>query len=385
MTVSNRSLRICLPAGIFPPDTGGPASYVPRIAAALADRGHSVNVIALADDPLSSAKFPFPVARIQRSMPRLRRMGRTVMDLVRQARQADVVFANGLFIEAAFAAAIVRKPLVMKIVGDWAWERARNNGQGSDRLEVFQKERQAFRWETVKALRSFVTRRANVVIVPSQYLAGIVAAWGFPVERISVIYNALDPLPKSLPKQMPEFSGSTLICVARLVRWKGIDRLIDFVAARVDLRLVIVGDGPERVALDRLAVVSGAKARVLFAGNVPREQVGGWMRAADIFVLNSSYEGLPHIVLEAFAAEVPVIATAAGGTPEIVRDGENGLLIPSADDHALAEAIARLRKTPDLRQTLIAGGRRTLVQNFQWDALVEQTEHVLSVAAGRPA
>jgi glycosyltransferase involved in cell wall biosynthesis len=382
VTSKNHSLRICLPTGIFPPDVGGPASYVPRIAAAWQGRGDRVTVITLADEKNLLLDYPFSLLRIFRGMPRLRRMATTISTIFRSAKKSDIVFANGLFIEAALAAALARKPLVMKIVGDWAWERARNNGQGSGRLEDFQSRRQTLRWEFVKALRSVVTRRANLVIAPSHYLASIVMDWGVPSEKISVVYNALDPLPEDEPVSLPAFSGSTLITVARLVNWKGIDGLIRCVAPRADLRLVIVGDGPERNSLLRMVEEGGAKERILFTGNISREQVAGYLRAADLFVLNSLYEGLPHIILEAFAANIPVIATAAGGTPEIITAGENGLLIPPADDNALSAAIRRLEKDPALRTRLAAAGRQSLTRMFRWDVLVEETRTLLSAAAG---
>ena len=128
-------MRICLPTGIFPPDIGGPASYVPRIARALVERGHAVEVITLSDAPHDDAPYPFVVQRIPRGMARLPRMARTIARIAQAARRAEVVFANGLFIEAVLARGLVRRPLVMKVVGDWAWERATLNRQTADSLE----------------------------------------------------------------------------------------------------------------------------------------------------------------------------------------------------------------------------------------------------------
>jgi glycosyltransferase involved in cell wall biosynthesis len=378
MTGTPRPLRICLPTGIFPPDVGGPASYVPRIAAALTARGHAVRVVTLADDTDKRLpEYPYFVLRIARGMPRLGRMWTMISAIAHEARAADGIFANGLFIEAAIAAALTRKPLVMKIVGDWAWERARNQGAGSEHIEDFERLRQPIRWEAVKMLRTFITRRAQMIIVPSRYLAKIVSGWGILVERIAVVYNALDPLPAQKPAGLLAFEGHTLVTVARLVRWKGIDALIDCVAANPRLRLIVVGEGPEFSALSKQAKSLAVGDRVIFTGTVTGEQVAGWLRAADLFVLNSTYEGLPHIVLEAFDAGVPVLASAAGGTPEIVCDGENGILIPPGDRLALSSAIGRILADKLLQQKLVEGGRSTLAQAFRWDALVKQTETIL--------
>jgi glycosyltransferase involved in cell wall biosynthesis len=377
-------LRIALPTGIFPPDIGGPASYVPRIADALVSRGHAVDVVTLADDPAAGGKYSFPVRRIRRGMFRLLRMAETVAAVARSARKADVIYANGLFIEAAAAAAIARRPLAMKIVGDWAWERARNRGEACGTVEEFQSRRQSLRAEAVKRLRTLVTRRAERIVTPSRYLAAVVAAWGIPARKITVVYNALEAPPETQPAPLPAFSGDTLVTVARLVSWKGIDGLLEMIAARKDWRLVVVGDGPERRNLEALANRLGVSDRTVFTGSVPRRQVFAYMKAADAFILNSQYEGLPHIILEAYAAGIPVATTAAGGTKEVVEDGVNGLLLSPRRTELLAAAVDRILSEPGLRESLIEGGRRTLQTRFRWETMVEETEKVLAeVAAAR--
>jgi glycosyltransferase involved in cell wall biosynthesis len=374
-------LRIALSTGIFPPDIGGPASYVPRIAEALTARGHTVEVVTLADDPGAGGAFPFPVHRIRRGMLRIPRMIETIRVIWRLTRGADVLYANGLFIEAAAATALARRPLVMKIVGDWAWERVCKRGDELPTVEEFQERRQSMRAEAVKWLRTQVTRRADAIITPSRYLLGVVAAWGIPARKIGAVYNALEPPPETDAARLPPFDGSTLITVARLVRWKGVDGLLEVVAGRKDWRLIIVGDGPERWSLESLATRLGVADRAVFTGGIPRKQVFAYMKAADVFILNSLYEGLPHIVLEAFAAGIPVAATSAGGTTEIVEEGVNGLLIAPRRKEQLAAAVNRLTAEPDLRAALVAGGRRTLRERFQWETMVDRTEAVLRKAA----
>ncbi len=378
---TEKDLRIALPTGIFPPDIGGPASYVPGIAAALAARGHAVEVITLADDPDAGGDHPFPVIRIRRGMSRIPRMIRTVGAIAASARKADVIYANGLFIEAAFAAALSRTPLAMKIVGDWAWERAHNHGAGGWSVEEFQSRPQPLRWEIVKRLRSAVTRRADRIVTPSRYLLEIVAAWGIPIQRIAVVYNALEPPPEAQPASLPPFAGRTLITVGRLISLKGVDALLELIRDRKDLRLLVVGDGPERSNWESFATRLDVAERAIFTGSVDREQVMAFMKAADVYVLNSLHEGLPHILLEAFAAGLPVIATASGGTKEVVEDGVNGLLIPPHRKDLIAAAVDRILSDPGLRGSLIEGGRRTLQNRFPWETMVEETETVLGETA----
>ncbi len=378
VAVSGRRLRIAIPAGIFPPDIGGPASYVPRIAEALVARGHSVEVVALADDPAADGVFPFPVRRIRRRMLRIPRMIETIQRICGLAGAADLIYANGLFIEAAIAAVLTGKPLAMKVVGDWAWERARNQGVGSPTIEEFQARRQPLRWEMIKWLRTVVTRRADLVIAPSRYLAGIISAWGVPASKIKTIYNAMEVFPNPPPVSLPPFRGRTLITVARLVPWKRIDALIEWLSVRSDLRLLVIGDGPERTNLELLAARSGAADRVVFTGNVSRQEVMAYLQASDLFVLNSDYEGLPHVLLEAYAAGVPVVATSVGGTDEVVENGLNGFVVPPRRMDRMAEAVDRLLSDDALRAAVADNGRRTLHSRFRWETLVEQTENALT-------
>ncbi len=375
--MGDRRLRITLPTGIFPPDIGGPASYVPRIAEALAARGHAVEVLTLADAPAVGGEYSFPVRRIRREMPRIPRMIRTIAAIVESARKADLIYANGLFIEAAAAAALSRRKLVMKIVGDWAWERARNRGEKISTVEEFQSRRQSLRSEAGKWLRTRITKRADTVITPSRYLRAVVAGWGIPERRISVIYNALETPPETGAARLPPFAGTTLVTVARLVAWKGIDVLVELIAERKNWRLLVIGDGPERRNLEAHAIRTGVAERVIFTGGLPRKQVFAYMKAADVFVLNSLYEGLPHIILEAFSAGLPVVAASAGGTMEVVEDGVNGLLVPTRRKDLLSAAVGRLESQPALRSALIEGARRTLQDGFRWEKMVEETEEVL--------
>jgi glycosyltransferase involved in cell wall biosynthesis len=376
-------LRILLPTGIFPPDIGGPASYVPRIARSLVERGHSVEVVTLADDPDVDGDFPFPVRRIRRGMKRIPRIMRTVWALCSLAWNADVIFANGLFIEAAAAAALAGRPLAMKIVGDWAWERASNQRIGDRDLADFQRRRQPPRFEMIKQLRSMISRRADRIIVASRFFAGIVAGWGVPSERLEIVPNALEPLPDGPPAELPPFDGRTLVVAARLTVLKRIDDLIRLVSRRGDLRLVVVGDGPEHVRLEALADEMKVGERVIFTGAVPRAKVAGYLRAADALIVNSPNESFSFSAIEGFAAGVPVVACAGGAIPELIEDGQNGLLYPADNVNALLRTLDRLFSDTGLRAALIAGGRKSVQVRYRWEALVERTESVLIRAAGR--
>ena len=171
------------------------------------------------------------------------------------------------------------------------------------------------------------------------------AGWGVPPERIQVIYNALDREPfaervpraearRALPGVPPE--APLVVCVARLAPWKNVGALIRAwpgVQQRVPgAQCVVVGEGPSRAEWQAQAVSAGLANSFRFVGAQPPEQTRLYLFAADACVLYSRYEGLPHVLLEAMAAGTPVVASAAGGNPEVVAHEQTGLLVPLDDD-----------------------------------------------------
>jgi glycosyltransferase involved in cell wall biosynthesis len=376
-----RPLKILIVTGIFPPDIGGPATYVPAMSGELVRRGHKVKVVTLSDTlDHDDRSYVFRVHRIRRSLFKPWRFLLTVVRIFREGRHAQVLYINGLYLEAVVANFFLRKPLVQKIVGDWAWERATNKGWVEDNFEEFQGSKYGLKVELLKTLRSVCARRADTVIVPSQFLARAVANWGVSKEKVSIIYNATE-LPNNIqPAHLPLTTDLRLkiVTVGRLVPWKQIDHLIEAVTECEDVGLVIVGDGPERGLLEAIVLGNQLTDRVYFAGQRSQEETFALMAACDLFVLNSSYEGFPHVVLEAMSAGLPVVATAVGGTPELVRDGENGLLIAPNANGALSKTLMKLVTSSEERQRLAAGAQQTM-QRFQRSAMIEATEAALRV------
>jgi len=378
-------VRILIVTGIFPPDIGGPATYVPQIAEGLAQRGHAVTVVTLSDRlDHEDGVYPFQVIRLPRRAFKPWRMGRTVLVLLRLGRRADVLFVNGLALESVLANFVLRKPLVMKVVGDLAWERATGRGWTADDFETFQKRRYGLRVELLKALRSWWTRRADRVIVPSRYLARWVESWGVPKDRLVVIYNAVELVDGVEPLPVPLKTPVKAITVGRLVPWKRVDGLIEALREIPELGLVIVGDGPERPRLERIVQELGISDRVYFAGQRSKTETLSLMAACDFFVLNSTYEGHPHAVLEAMALGLPVVATAVGGTPEVVRDGETGVLVPGRYG-ALGASLSALARDPALRRRLGRAARQWIGERLSAAHMIRLTEETLFTVTPRSA
>lgn len=371
-------MKILIVTGIFPPDTGGPANYVPAIAEALSREHEVIGVVTLSDTPdHDDARYAYPVFRLLRGENRLRRRWRTVAVIRRLLETADVVYLNGLVLEGMVAARLLqRRPVVIKVVGDLVWEQARNTGATVLDIDDFQSPgSKPPVWKALRWLQGMYTAAADRVIVPSRYLGDVVRGWGVPADKVAVVFNAVKP-PEAAPDRTFDHD---VVTVARLVSWKGIDRLIDVCAGR-GWSLLVVGDGPSRSDLEARAARTGA--RVTFTGQAPKADVARQMRRARVFVLNSTYEGLPHIVLEAKLAGLPVVATAVGGTPETIHDGVDGYLVGVNDNDALGIALARLLEDESHRQAIADAGLEDARARFAFDTMYRETVAVLGRAAG---
>ncbi len=353
---------------IFPPETGGPATFISALAPALAAQGHQVRVFTLWDEEPDDK--PDWLYGLSRKITLPLRLGLIFFKLLNHARWAELVYINGLELPAVLACRLTGRPNVLKIVGDYAWERARLKGRTRLDVDPFQTAALPPGLAFQRWLRGFYTRLAGRVVTPSRYLAELVAGWGVPRESINVVLNGLTPLPVNPPPAEATGDGQTILTAARLVNWKGVDHLIQALKlVQRPARLVVLGDGPDKERLEALARSGGLAERVQFRGRVGREAVLAAMAEADVFVLASGYEGLPHVVLEAMAMGKPVIAAAAGGTPEVVADGVTGLLVPYARPEALAAAIEKIFADPDLAAEMGRAGRQA-VKKFLWEATV---------------
>jgi len=186
------------------------------------------------------------------------------------------------------------------------------------------------------------------VVTMSQAFARQLAARGVPPERITVLHNAIEPdwlTHGSVTREQARRDlgiGShrpLVVAVGRLSREKAFECLLEAVANLHDALLLIVGDGPERTNLERQAAGLGLRDQVRMVGQI--REVRPFYAAADVVAISSVTEGSPNVLLEAMAARVPVVATAVGGIPEIVRHEESALLVRPGDPESLASALAR--------------------------------------------
>lgn len=257
---------------------------------------------------------------------------------------------------AALGAALARTPLVVKLVADEVFEREHRSGRFAGTLAAFQSHRGGLRVRALRATRRVALRRARHVVVPSAYLRAHALAWGLDPGRTSVVPNpapALAELPtRDEAREGLGIEGPALGFAGRLTAQKALPDALAALSRVSGAELLVLGDGPERENLEQVTAELGVADRVRFLGPGGREDVLRLFRAVDLVLVTSAWENLPHTLLEALAVGTPVVATAVGGIPEVVRDGENGMLVAAGDVVALAAAIERVLQDPILRQQL---------------------------------
>jgi glycosyltransferase involved in cell wall biosynthesis len=371
-------VRAVLVTGIWPPDVGGPAVHAPALAGFLSDRGHEVRVVTTAARPPEARAYD--VRWVARSVPAGLRHVAVASLVARSARGADVVYATSMIRRAAAGAAVARRPLVVKLVADEAYERARRADLFSGTLDEFQGFAGGPRVRALRTSRTAALRRADVVISPSAYLRELAIGWGLDPGGVVVVPNPA-PSPPALPPREAlraglALDGPSLAFAGRLTAQKDLDIAFDALADVPAATLVVLGDGPERASLERRLRDAGLDGRVRFLGSGTREDVLRLFRAADAAVLPSRWENMPHALLEALAVGTPVVAAAVGGVPEVVHDGENGLLVPPGDAAALGAAIARLLDDHGLRERLAAAAAPSVAPLAE-DVLLGRIEAIL--------
>ncbi len=370
-------MRVLIVSGIWPPDVGGPATHAPEVADGLSARGHQVEVVTTASAPPASRSYP--VHHVSRALPPGMRHAAVSALVAREARRADVVYATSMLGRSSVGTTLSRTPLVIKVGGDPAFERSLRRGLFTGTLADFQHAALGRRASALRRWRTVAMRRATHVFCPSEFLRGIVLSWGLPPERVSVLPNATPPLPELEARDELRrrfgIEGPALAFAGRLTPAKALDVTLDALEQLDGVSLLLAGDGEERARLE-----ARANGPVRFLGALPRERVLELFAAADAAVLSSAWENFPHALVEALAVGTPVIATSVGGVPEIVTDGENGLLVPPGDPGALAAAVRRYFADDELRARL-RGAAAPSVERFSPERVLDALESALERVA----
>ncbi len=370
-------MKILLAAYIFPPQSGGPATYVVALANALEKAGDNVTVVSL--NPKSGKNHVACDMYHVTASSKVFKYLQYFWLLFKHSKSVDVIYAMGP-VNAGLPTCIVswlrRKKFVVKVVGDYSWEQYPGKIQDTNSkiqkfvsVDEFQDMKVGDKIGWLKMIERKVVRRADKVIVPSEYLKGIVEGWGAKSGNVEVVYNAVgfksvEPMKKIAGEQW-------LVSVARLLPWKGMDTLIKIMPKLLktypNLKLKIVGDGEIisdfRFQISELALEDSVE----LTGTLPHDQALSYIAAADVFVLNSGYEGLSHVILEALHCGIPVLASDAGGNAEVV-EREN--LFEYNNGAEIQRKVSKILQQPNTND-------KKDFKQFGFTAMFQHTKNVL--------
>jgi glycosyltransferase involved in cell wall biosynthesis len=368
------NIRVLIATGLYSPEIGGPATYTKMLEEKLCAHGVDLTIL------------PFGTVR---HLPKVVRHAVFMWKAWRLSRNLDVIYALdpvSVGVPSWIVSLVARKPFLVRLGGDYAWEQGQQRFGLDATLDEYTKSPKTapFLVRVLAFIQSFIVKRASLVIAPSEYLKGIIATWGVDPSKIRVIYSALFPLevnvPKAVIREQLEYKGTVITTVGRLVPWKGFSELIDVVAQlkdeMSDISLVIIGDGPLDAELKNKVAQLQLEDRVRLVGRLGKDALGAAIKGSDLFVLNTSYEGLSHQLLEVMDLGVPIVTTNVGGNPELITDGISGVLVEVGDSEGLASAIKQVAAN-ESTQLRLTQNARIRIQDFSQDAVVAKLAELL--------
>jgi glycogen synthase len=358
-------VRILFWSEVFWPSIGGVQVFVAKLLPALRAHGYEFTVVSSQESldlPQEASfkeipvyRFPFWAALGNNNLDQVIALRRQVMTLKRAFTPAlvhvNIVGPSALFHLETIGA----YPIPSLVTLHGAHQAQILQPTGRDRLlgQVLH----SATWVTCVSAASLAHARQLVPEI---------------IPRSSVIYNGVEEpplLPVSLPIDQPR-----LLCLGRLAPEKGIDVALTAFASIVErfpqARLIIAGDGPSRMDLQRQATELGLAQAVEFIGWVAPLKVPALLNTATVVVMPSRREGLPLVALEAALMARPVVATRVGGLPEVVMDRETGLLVEERDSESLAEALLFLLEHPEVAAQMGSAARRRVREVFSFEQCV---------------
>jgi glycosyltransferase involved in cell wall biosynthesis len=386
-------MKILIATGIFAPEIGGPATYSKLIAEIAQRKGHTVEIITYAEQTEEVKKYlarlPYNVYPVFRTLPKGVRHIKYFWFVFQHARVNDVVYAQdpvSAGLPAYVATLLAGKKFIVRIAGDYAWEQSIQRFGVADLLDEFLTKHYGFRVELLRKVQTFIVRHASGVVVPSKYLKNVLERWGIEAKLITIIYNAVAmpevTVSKNEVRERLKVRGFVLLCVGRMVPWKGFEMLIRLIPKLVEripeTKLIIVGTGPEYQKLLALTHSLQMQQYITFLGSLSHETLAQYYRACDIFLLNTGYEGLSHELIEVMSIGVPIVTTSTGGNAEIARDQENALIVEYNNSEAWLHGIMRLYSDTALRDRISQPQDVSKLVNSP-ENLVEQTLNFLQL------
>ncbi|HEY4507146.1 MAG TPA: glycosyltransferase [Candidatus Paceibacterota bacterium] len=293
------------------------------------------------------------------------------LKILKLARQADVVMALspvGTGSLAAKAAQRANKRFVVWVEDDYAWREAIRRGDNYLLVGDFQKSKKEGTTSSINKKQIKSCEISGSVLVPSSFMSRIVLGWGIDPTKIKILIYPTDfyiaGMTKEECRKKIGIPGALIVSKGPLVPWMGFRMLVKIMPQLLEInqffRLVIMGSGPEQKVLESMIKNIGLNGKVIFVGEIKEEEeLSRFFLAADLLILNSGHEPSSSTVLRAMSAGVPVVATAVGANPELIRQGENGFIVRYNDEFNILEAVKALWRNAVLRDQFVEAGLET--------------------------
>lgn len=309
--------KALLLTGIYPPDIGGPATYIPLLAKELVYQGYQVSIVTYSDAPSSKIyENGIKIEKIYRKTAnsKILRFFIVVFKILKEMRGSALVFANGLYLETALAIKLsCRSGAVAKIVGDPVWERMMSKSNEVPNIGNFEARKIGSRAWILRRIYNQAFKQFGALTVPGISLQKLVNSWNSTFWP-QVITNGVK-VSSLTEHNKREFD---VVFVGRLVKWKNVDILVDAIR-NTGRSLAIVGEGPEHASLLKLARGS---PNIKFLGKLNTEETEAILQRSKVCCLLSSYEGMSFTLLQAMACGCAVVVTDIEANNEVVREIE---------------------------------------------------------------
>ena len=355
-------MKVLLTTGIYPPDIGGPATFVPKLAEHLVSEGNKCALISLKPENFCRKPTNYKLTLVNRFRLPIRFALCTFL-IMFQAARTECVFSNGLYLESATALRIMRKRSVAKIVGDPIWERERNRGLTNLPLLEFQHSKLTVWNRVLRFAYKIALDSYSLIVCPSEELVRVVSSWGVSSPVICI--------PNGVDLQSPIYADKfyDLIYVGRLVKWKNVDKVIQISAAN-HLSTAIIGTGPLEAELKALS--TSINSNCSFLGEISKDQVIKYLNNSKFFILLSQYEGLSFALLEAMSCGLPVIVSDAKGNTDVVTDSFDGLIVDLDNPDLKINELCQILKDDSRYARMSSHARETIARKYESRKILDQ-------------
>lgn len=311
-------MKILLATGIYPPEIGGPATYAELINTEFNKKGIDTQAL---------------LFREVRKYPKVIRHLVYFFKIINYSKDREIIFTQDPIstgIPSVIAGKLLRKKVVIRVAGDYAWEQSTQRYGVREGIDEFQIKKYGLNTEFLRKLQAWSVRHADLVITPSYYFSRLVSGWNKKKVKVVTIYNGINI--NFDYKKDSKYETPTIITAGRLVPWKGVDKLIESLVVLKNWNLIVAGDGPDKDRLLGIARKNNVLDRIRFLGQIDREKLFEEIHRSHIFALLSTFESFSFQIVEAMFVGVPVVTLNIGNLSEIITNNQTGILLEKTED-----------------------------------------------------